>query len=187
MEETQFKKLEIYKKWFKTKDKQGFCSITGWFEAGKVIIDIGEVTTETKATKCYVDAYDFLTWGKAVRDGTGSFLYPERDQCPTPESFVAFGGSGDVSRIFKAHWWNDGSRSEKNPDRGFTFKCGHFKGDKMSSGGIKPDFSQILSMNMIKMTHIDLITAVNKLDHALIISAIKSDYDWLKEGAFAGD
>ena len=176
MEETQFNSLIVFKKWFRTKDKQGFCTIGEWFGAGKVTIDIGEVVGEVKATKCYVDAYDFLTWAKSVRDRTAAELYPERDQCPTPESFVSFGGSGDISRIFKAHWWNDGQRGDKDPSRGFVFKCGHFKGTEMGSGGIKPDFSQVISMNMIKMTHLEVATAANKLEHALLLWSRENDW-----------
>lgn len=171
-EEKEFVNFEIYKKWFRTKEKQGFCSITAWFEGQKVVIDIGEVTSETKATKCFVDAYDFLTWAKAVRDGRATTLYPpnDREQRNTPEAFTSFGGSGDVARVFKAHWWNtarDGK--DATPGGGFAFKCGHFKGRTTGQGAIIPDFQSPLSINQIKMTHVEVATVANRLDHALLM------------------
>ena len=173
-EETKFDKIEVYKKWFRTKDKQGFCSITAWFDAVKVVIDVGEVVGEVNATKCFVDAYEFLTWAKAVRDGRAEVLYPERDQCPTPESFVSFGGSGEVARVFKAHWWNQGSNNgPKDASRGFAFKCGHFKGRTTGQGAIIPDFQSPVSVNMIKMTHVEIAEIANRLEHALLLWSMK--------------
>jgi hypothetical protein len=158
----------IYKKWFRTKDKAGFISITPWFDneqdITKLIIDIGEANPQTKqllsSTNFFVDGFKLGSFLHSVSHGTGTMNFPikkkkindEWQNDPdnrTNESISFYGGSGNVARVFRIHHWEtkDGHDSSS-----FVFKTGHFKGNTSSTGAIIPIMSEPISANLIKMT-----------------------------------
>ena len=166
---------ELYKKWFKAGNQSGFISITPWYSAAKAAIDIGSVNPDTKAvkssTKCFVSMVDFAVYLRAIVNCQAETLYPKRDQCPSPESYVSYGASGDLSRVFKVHYWGAGSDSEGDP-RAFAFKCGHFGGKVTQSGATIPDFKDRKSADMIKISRLELHEISYRLDLAMIRYAV---------------
>lgn len=169
---------ELYKKWFKSSNASGFISITPWYDAAKLAIDIGSVDPNTKknisSTKCFVDMVDFSVYLNAVLNGQGEKLFPKRDQCPSPESFVSFGASADLSRVFKVHYW--GADTDKEGDsRAFVFKCGHFGGTVTNTGATIPNFKDRKSANMIKVTRLELAEIAVRVQATLLVTAIKNN------------
>lgn len=166
---------ELYKKWFKAGNSAGFISITPWYEARKLTIDIGSVDPNTNAvlsaTKCFVDMIDFAVYLRAVVAGRAKELYPKRDQCPSPESFISFGGSGDTSKVFKIHYWGASAESQ-GTEGSFAFKCGHFGGKVTNTGAIIPNFQERKSANMIKMNLLELHELAVRVDLALVRYAL---------------
>lgn len=171
------KKFEstLYKKWFKAGSQSGFISITPWYEARKVSIDIGSVNPDTKAvvssTKCFIDIIEFGTYLRAIVNGTAEKLYPKRDQCPSPESFLSYGGSGDLSRVFKIHYWSADAESIGTAGS-FAFKCGHFGGTVTKTGATIPNFKDRKSANLIKVTLLEMHEISYRVDLAAIRYAV---------------
>lgn len=161
---------EIYKKWFKAGSNAGFLSITPWLKAGKFTIDIGAVdpnTNEVKSTtKCYPDALELLTFLSSVVNGSAVDIYPKRAQCPSPESLIVYGGGGDLSRIFKVHYWNAKPDDIGNAS-GFAWKCGLFGGKVSGTGAIEPDWSDKKSADMIRVTRLEMHEIFYTLDTEL--------------------
>ena len=167
---------EFYKKWFKTSTQAGFISLSTWLDAGKVVVDIGKLGGDSKvssSTKCFVDAFDLITYLHCVVHGTSTELFPKRSQCPSPESFVSFGGSGTISRVFKIHYWGAKTDSDGDP-KGFAWKCGHFEGKVSATGAIEPNWSAQKSADMIKVTRLEMHTMYHKLNYALNTFSTKS-------------
>lgn len=158
---------EIYKKWFKAGSNSGFLSITPSLAIGKWTIDIGSVdpnSNEVKSnTKCYVNPVQFNTYLRSVVAGTAKDLYPKRSQCPSPESYVSFGGSNNLSRVFKVHYWGAGPDKEGTPG-GFAWKTGLFGGKTTSTGAIEPDWSDRKSADMIKVSLLEMNEIAYVLD-----------------------
>lgn len=160
---------ELFKKWFKTPSASGFLSINTWLAKSKLIVDVGKLGGDGKvasSTKCFVDAIGLTTYLHSVVHGTATELFPKRAQCPSPESFVAFGGSGNVSRIFKVHYW--GAKQDNIGDpKGFAWKCGHFKGNTKGNGAIEPVWNEPISQDMIKITRLEMHEMYLRINYCL--------------------
>lgn len=131
-----------------------FASFNYWAQGNKVVIDIGEFGKDNKLTsntKCYVDLLPFYTYLSAEHDDRITKVYPSFDK----DGYSIFGGSANIARIWKSHWWMNGD----TPDYGArVFKCGHFKGKPSSTGAVIADMSQPLSLSSIKLS-------LEELDH----------------------
>lgn len=164
---------DVYKKWFRSKDKSGFLAIRTWLEAGKVSIDIGETGGQGLKgnTQVWTNAVELVTYLRAVYDGKGPALYPRQKNSPE-ESFVYYGGGQldgkPVSRILKVEHWSTGSGDSKSYDASsFAWKCGHFAARKAESGAFIPDMSKSLSQNMIKVSRREMAEMYYRLDLAI--------------------
>jgi hypothetical protein len=170
---------ELYKKWFKAGSNAGFLSITPWLAAGKFTIDVGKVDPNGSAvlsnTKCYIDAVRLGTYLRAVVSGTGANLFPKRQDCPSPESFVVYGGTAGAdpkARVFKIHWW--GAKADSPGDEGgFAWKCGEFGGKVTDTGAITPLYDKPVSTDMIKVTRQEMAEIAYRIDLCLIGHAAK--------------
>lgn len=156
---------ELYKHWFKTKDRGGFLSISPWLEANKLTIDIGEIVGgKVTNTKVYANMMELYAYVRAVSEGKGVEKYPGGTTSNTnPETYSSFGGSikggNPVSRILKIEYWNQGKDTSS-----FAWKTGHFKGRKTDSGAILPvDMGSPISANLIKIPRIEM----DKIYHLL--------------------
>jgi hypothetical protein len=147
---------ELFKKWFRTRDKSGFISVREAFEIGKVAIDIGEADggSLSGATMVYTNAIPFTTYLRTVANGAGAVTYPANQrQNLLPESFVYYGGGTNkengqpISRILKVTYWN--ARNEPDTSA-FEFKNGHFAASRSNTGAFIPDMSKPISVNLIK-------------------------------------
>ena len=162
--ETEFSD-DIYKKWFRTSQKQGFLSIRGFLQAGKVNVDIGELTDgKPDNTSVWTNAIEFLTYLQAVTNGRGEQLYPARGNLQ-PETYEYYGGtntdSGPISRVLKVNYWKDTDTTA------FAFKAGHFKARQNEQGAFIPDMKQVLRMNMIKVSRAEVAQMAYRLDLAI--------------------
>jgi len=175
---------DIFKKWFKTKDRSGFLSVNGWLEAGKMSIDIGELGQgELKSsTKVWSNAVELATFLKAVRDGLGAQLYPKtRPNADLDESFIYYGGGKmddkPVSRILKVHHWEYGSKDNRQHDsNAFAWKTAHFAAKQSQSGAYVPDMSKgPLSLNMIKVSRLEMAEISYRVDLAINSFAARND------------
>lgn len=174
---TQFED-DIYKKWFRTKDKQGFLSLRGWLSAGKISIDIGELAGGSpNNTQVWCDAIPFATYLRAVSNGTAKTLYPAGNNLPA-ESYVHYGGTeaggNAVSRVLKVNYWQRGDQHDENA---FAYKAGHFKGRKSSTGAFIPDMNSPLSVNMIKLSRVEVAEMSYRLDLAIANFAFRTSGD----------
>jgi hypothetical protein len=176
----------IYKKWFKTKDRSGFISVTPWFDDEKGVakfnVDVGTADAAGKLqsnTNAFVDAIKFATYMKSLSNGSGKLNYPstkkkiDGEWIPNPdartdESISFYGGSGDVARVLRIHYWQT---AEKYDERSFVVKIGHFKGRSGANGAIIPDMSPegTISNDLIKMTRPD----IGELSYAIDLQMIK--------------
>lgn len=167
----------LYKKWFKAGTQSGFVSITPWYGACKLAIDVGSVDPNTKAvlssTKCFVDLIEFGTYLRSIVSGTAEKIYPKRDQCPSPESFLSYGGSETTSRVFKIHYWGAGADAAGTPGS-FVFKCGHFGGKVTQTGAVIPNFQDRKSANMIKISLLEMHEIAYRVDLAAIRYAVSN-------------
>jgi len=175
MNEEKEYETEIYKKWFRTKEKQGFVSVTPWFDKDKGVakfnIDVGESAVAggglKSNTNAFADAFKFASYLQSVANGSGKLNFPARkkkiqDQwkpdpdAPTDESISFYGGNNDVARVLRIHYWQT---ADKYDDRSFAVKVGHFKAKPGANGAIIPDMSPdgILSRDLIKITRADLV------------------------------
>lgn len=177
-------KADIYKKWFRTKNKQGFLALREWFEAGKVSFDIGEIVDgKTTNTVAWAEAIEVAAFLRAVANGTGALSYPQRGKLPE-ESLEVYGGFYDksrnnqpVSRVLKITYWKAGDNLDSTA---FAFKCGHFKASVPSSGAFIPDMKAMLSANQIKVTRAEVAQMSYRLDLALQNYAAKYNGDLFK-------
>lgn len=174
---------ELYKKWFKSKTQSGFVSIRPWFQGMKFKVDIGKTSPDgslISSTNVYLDAFDFGAYLKSIVSGTASVNYPanERLGVPTSEGFVSYGGSEingkPVSRIFKAHYWQNGDSYDNNA---FAWKCGHFAAKKSDTGAFIPDLKSPISVDFIKLTRQDISSISYLLDLSLI-AYVSNHSDW---------
>lgn len=175
-------KADIYKKWFKTKDKSGFLALRGWLEAGKISFDIGEIVGGTsKNTLVWADAIEIAAFLRAVSNGTGKLAYPKTRDIEVPEGLSVYGGgrhAGEpISRILKITYWKGGGQYDESA---FVFKCGHFKARESSSGAFIPDMKSPLSMNQIKVTRAEIAQMSYRLDLALHSFAAQHNGDIFK-------
>jgi hypothetical protein len=161
----------MYKKWFRSKDKSGFLSITPWFDPekniAKLTVDIGESDPNTNkllsSTNAYVDAHFFGAYLKSIANGSAVKNFPagynEKTLIdkPTPESHTFYGGSGNTARVFRIHHWALPAHGSYD-DKAFVWKIGHFESRGSSSNGaIIPDMSKPISKNMIKVSRLDIV------------------------------
>lgn len=169
----------IFKKWFKTSSAAGFLSITPWDGGNKFVVDIGATDPSggsvKSSTKCFVDPVELGLYLQSVVNNSAVDLYPKRSGCPSSESFIGFGGSGTVSRVFKVHYW--GAKSDVEGTRsGFAWKCGHFEGTVSNSGAIQPNYDKQLSTDMIKVSLLEMHEIEYRL--RMYITAKFSDPKW---------
>lgn len=173
----------LYKKWFRSKTQSGFVSITPWFQALKMKIDIGKTSPEGKlisSTNVFVDAIDFGAYLKSITTGTSVSTYSANDKMgiPTAEGFVSYGGGiidgKPVSRIFKSHYWQ---ANESYNSTSFVWKCGHFVARKSESGAFIPDMKQVISVDQIKVTRQE-ISSISYLMDLAMVSYVSNNTDW---------
>jgi hypothetical protein len=163
---------DIYKKWFRTKDRSGFLSLRGWLEAGKVSVDIGETSGQglQNNTMVWTNAVELVVYLKAIYDGNGASLFPApRGSEGSPETFTYYGGATvdgkPISRILKIEHWSTIKDGKKLYDSsGFAWKCGHFGARKADSGAFIPDMTQSLSQNKIKVSRREMAEIFYRLD-----------------------
>lgn len=177
---------DLYKKWFRSKTQSGFLAIKPWFQALKMKIDIGKTSAEGKllsSTNVFVDAVDLAAYLRAICTGTAINIYQENDKMgvPTKEGFVSYGGAvidgKPVSRIFKAHYWQNGENFDLSS---FVWKCGHFAARKSDSGAFIPDMKQLISVDSIKVTRQDIASISYLLDLAMS-SYVANNTDWYEQ------
>jgi hypothetical protein len=175
---------DLYKKWFRSKTQSGFLSIRPWYQGLKFKIDIGKTSQDGKlvsSTMLYLDAIDFSAYLNSVVSGTAAVNYPASDRTgvPTAEGFVSYGGgiieSKPISRIFKAHYWQNSDNSFDNS--AFVWKCGHFAARKTESGAFIPDMKSALSVDSIKVTRAEVASIAHMLNLSLI-SHVTNKSDW---------
>lgn len=147
----------LYKEWFRTKDLSGFISISFW-DVGQLVVEIGSVDPKTNKsisqTKCYVDPIEFLSYLNSILNSENTNTYPDK-------KFESFGGSGNVSRVFKVVPTDERALS-------FFFKAGHFNGTVQSSGAISPDYSKPISRNEIRRSLLEVEKIRTVVNLALI-------------------
>lgn len=174
---------DLYKKWFRSKSQSGFLSIKPWFQGMKFKIDIGKTSPEGKlisSTNVYVDAFDFAAYLRSITNGTATINYPanERSGIPSPEGFASYGGADingkPISRIFKAHYWQNGESYDSNA---FAWKCGHFAAKKSDTGAFIPDLKSALSVDFLKVTRQDICSISYLLDVSLF-GYVANNPDW---------
>ena len=174
---------DLYKKWFRSKTQSGFLSIKPWFEGMKFKIDIGKTSPEGKlisSTNVYVDAFDFAAYLKSIASGNAVTNYPANDRSgsPSPEGFASYGGADingkPVSRIFKAHYWQNGDSFDSTS---FAWKCGHFAAKKSDTGAFIPDLKNAISVDFIKVTRQDICSISYLLDLSLT-AYVANNPDW---------
>jgi hypothetical protein len=175
---------DLYKKWFRSKTQSGFLSIRPWFQGLKLRVDIGKTSSDGKllsSTNVFLDIVDFGAYLKAITNGTAELAYPLNDRLgvPTPEGFVSYGGAKvdgkPISRIFKAHHWQNADQSY-DPNS-FVFKSGHFNARMSDSGAFIPDMKNPLSVDSIKVTRQD-IHSISYITDLAIISHVSNKTDW---------
>jgi hypothetical protein len=169
---------ELFKKWFKAGERQGFLSIRPWLSAGKFVVDVGEVGTDGKvkgSTAVFVDAVKLSTFLQSVSNGSAPNLYPAiKGQTPSPESFVSFGGNKEktIARVFKIHYWNNGQDASA-----FVWKCGHFEGSPTSTGAVKPDTTKPLSVNLIRISRQEMAEIAYRI-HVCLVGYAARNAEW---------
>lgn len=179
---------ELYKVWKKVGTIGRFLTIAPWMEAGKVSIDIGETGEGglKSNTKCFASLLSLTTYLQAVCDNQAAQLYPADDKkgVPTQEGFVAYGGAntpqGPVARLVKIHYWGTG---EKTYDaRAFAWKTGCFKAKTSTSGAFIADMSQVLSINSIKVSRVEMAEMALVLQLALVNHAAHAPFNqWIRQ------
>lgn len=174
---------DLYKKWFRSKSQSGFLALKPWFKALKMKVDIGKTSSEGKllsSTNVFVDIVDFGAYLKSIVNGTATNIYLANDKLgiPTAEGFASYGGAliegKPVSRIFKAHYWQNGDSFDSGS---FVWKCGHFAARKSDSGAFIPDMKQMISVDSIKVTRQDVASISYLIDLAMS-SYVSNNTDW---------
>lgn len=175
---------DLYKKWFRSKTQSGFLSIKPWYQGLKFKVDIGKTSQDGKllsSTMVYLDAIDFSAYLNSVAAGSAALNFPANDKTgvPTNEGFVSYGGgiieSKPISRIFKAHYWQNSDNSFDN--NAFVWKCGHFAARKTESGAFIPDMKSVLSVDSIKVTRAEIVSIAHMLNLSLV-SHVTNKSDW---------
>lgn len=174
---------DIFKKWFRTREKSGFLSLRGWLEAGKVSVDIGETGGKglQNNTMVWTNAIELAVYLRAVYDGKATSLFPApRGSEGSAETFTYYGGATvdgkPVSRILKVEHWSTIKDGKKIYDsNAFAWKCGHFGARKADSGAFIPDMTQSLSQNKIKVTRKEMAEIYYRLDMVIRGFAARSE------------
>ena len=166
---------ELYKKWFRSRDRVGFLSLRHWLTAGKVAIDIGEASggSLTGATMVWTNALALASYLRAVSSGQGQLIYPAGKQ--PAESYIYYGGGSDkdgkpISRVLKVVYW-----TADDPSSGFAWKTGHFPATRTSTGAYQPDMSSPISTNLIKISRAEMAEMSLRLELALQAFAVGRD------------
>lgn len=146
-EESDFQDTEIFKKWSNVGGVRRFCSIRTFLGAGKLGVDVGQATDSgVAATLCWTDAVDLSAFLKAIVSG-GSIVYPDNE-------FMSFGGTyvdgKPVSRLLKIAPWMKGE--ERASDGSMMVKTGHFEATVGSAGAFVPNYNNLISQHMVKIT-----------------------------------
>jgi len=117
---------------------------------------------------------------KAITNGTAAGAYPANEKLgvPTAEGFVSYGGAKidgkPISRIFKAHYWQNGDSFDSSS---FVFKTGHFEARMAESGAFIPDMKNIISFDSIKVSRQD-IHSISYIVDLAIMSHVSNKTDW---------
>lgn len=174
---------DLYKKWFRSKTQSGFLSIKPWFAGMKFKIDIGKTNPDGKlisSTSVYLDAFDFGAYLRSIVNGTADKNFPanERNGIPSPEGFASYGGAEingkPVSRIFKAHYWQNGDSFDESA---FAWKCGHFAARKSDTGAFIPDLKSPISVDFLKVTRQDICSISYLIDLSLM-AYVSNNSEW---------
>lgn len=160
----QYKDNEIWKKWIQNKNGGRFCTISVWPEGFKIIIDIGETSTDNKLdsnVKMYVDIAQIYTYLEAVKLGLAHSMFPieHRNDKAHYDTFISYGGSKSKegkpsSRILKIQ--TDMENREK-----YLWKGGIFNATISGPGAYKPIFSEKIAEASILLTRIDMANICN--------------------------
>ncbi len=157
---------EIWKKW----RRGGFCAVSHWPDAQRVIVDIGSFNVDSgkviSATQCFIPTYDFMSYLRAEVFGYTKRMFPTLGESGFKHGITHFGGRG-TARVFKIEDWNfdAGKRDEFNPASSTgtrRFKCGNFE-IKAGSTSSEPDYSKKISLDSIQMKPEELATLFEAL------------------------
>ena len=166
---------DVYKKWFRTKDRSGFLSMRPWTEKNKLSVDIGEVSPKEgrvqSHTLVWTDLLGLATYLRAIAANTAAVIYPAspRTGVPTPEGYVSYGGGNvdgkPVSRILKVHHWQQGRGDDAQYDpTSFVWKAGHFEARTAGQGAFIPDMTKPISQNLIRVSRAEMAEMAYRID-----------------------
>lgn len=163
---------EIYKQWH----TKGFLSIRYWPHAEKVQIEIGEIdpnsSKQVSVSKCFLDAYKFMSYIHAEVHGTTHIFYPDL----ATKDLQFFGGKmtseGPVSRVFTAGYWKTSKDSLPDPTRR-SFRCANYVGLPQKTGAMKPDYSKPISFNFIQMKFVEIAELYHRLNVSMNAYAVQ--------------
>lgn len=152
----------VFQKFYR---KGRFITFSYWPEGNKIAVDIGQFDDNNKLlnnTKCYLNPLPFYTYLQSEVIGSLDIIFPGFDTY----GFSVFGGSNNVARVFKSHWWMKGTA----PDRtARIFKCGHFEAKPGSQKGeIVPDMSKQISLSSSKMSLEEIAQVYNAMSALMI-------------------
>lgn len=171
---------DLWKKFFKFKDKGGFIALRPWLRAGKISVDIGETAAGGLVgnTLVWAPALPFAVYLRAVANDTAQKLYPADGNDNPAETYMYYGGGktadGPVSRILKVSYWPNTTDGQA-----FQFKTGIFKARESATGAFLPDMKSPVSQNSIKVTRKEIAEISYVTDLAL--QQWTSSPQWLSE------
>lgn len=159
-----YKDNEIWKKWIQTKGGGRFCTISVWPEGFKLIVDIGETSSDSKLisnVKMYTDMAQMYTYLEAVKLGTAKEMFPKESKNDKTyyDTFISYGGGMSKenkpnSRIFKV-------QAESESRERYLWKGGIFAATISGPGAFKPIFSDKIAEASILLTRVDMANLAN--------------------------
>lgn len=157
---------EIYKQWHRS----GFLSVRYWARVKIAQIEIGTIDPNShnakSVSKCYIDAYKFLTYLHAEVYGITNRIFPDFEE----KEFQHFGGKmtadGPVARVFKSGYFK--KHKDDTPDSSRrSFRCANYVGIPGKNGEMRPDYSKVISFNSIQMRFENIAELYHRLDKAM--------------------
>lgn len=163
----------LYKKWFRTKTQQGFLTLAPFWRAGKISVDIGEVSNGklSGSTLVYADYDIVLSYVRSAAFNIETNIFTSNEGAGV---LAIYGGAntdkGPVSRLLKIQPWIVNNTPDPNS---FAWKVGHFKARASEAGAFIPDMKSPLSQNMIKVTRAEMSVIYTVLERAATVNAIR--------------
>lgn len=155
---------DLYKKFFKAGASAGFISIKPWLAAGRVSVDIGKLTSESKllsSTIVWVNAVELAVFLQAVVNRRVD-LYDG--------SFSKYGGSSKdgqvIARVLKIAPWQKEVIKPDGSCKAWGWRTGHFQGTLTATGAIKPNLQEPISQDLIRVTDVEMAEIAYRLDLA---------------------